>query len=223
MDGLVAGAERACADYRVDAPVLVRVPGTFELPVVAAALAAQGYDAVVALGVVIRGGTPHFEYVCSAATDGLTRVALDHTVAVGFGVLTCDTEQQALDRAGLDGSSEDKGYEATAAALVTARTLAVGDRPHAVGWATVKTFEELWAELSEKARTRPEGSGTVRQLDAGVHAIGKKLVEEAAESWMAAEHEGKDRAAEEISQLLYHAQVLMLASGLTLDDVYAHL
>ena len=87
----------------------------------------------------------------------------------------------------------------------------------------MKTFEELWTELSEKAESRPEGSGTVRQLDAGVHAIGKKLVEEAAEAWMAAEHEGKERAAEEISQLLYHAQVLMLATGLTLDDVYAQL
>ena len=87
----------------------------------------------------------------------------------------------------------------------------------------MKTFDALWAELSEKAQTRPEGSGTVRELDAGVHAIGKKLVEEAAESWMAAEHEGKDRAAEEISQLLYHAQVLMIASGIELDDVYTHL
>jgi len=87
----------------------------------------------------------------------------------------------------------------------------------------VKTFEELWTELSAKAEERPEGSGTVRQLDAGVHAIGKKLLEEAAESWMAAEHEGKDATALEISQLLYHVQVLMLASGLTLDDVYAHL
>ncbi|GAA5153439.1 phosphoribosyl-ATP diphosphatase [Nocardioides marinquilinus] len=87
----------------------------------------------------------------------------------------------------------------------------------------MKTFEELWTELSDKARTRPEGSGTVAALDAGVHAIGKKLLEEAAESWMAAEHEGRDRTAEEISQLLYHAQVLMLASGLELDDVYAHL
>ena len=123
MDGLVAGAERALADYSVTEPEIVRVPGTFELPVVASALARRGYDAVVALGVVIRGGTPHFEYVCSAATDGLTRVALDHSVAVGFGVLTCDTEQQALDRAGLDGSKEDKGYEATSAALLTARTL----------------------------------------------------------------------------------------------------
>ncbi len=87
----------------------------------------------------------------------------------------------------------------------------------------MKTFEELWVELTEKAATRPEGSGTVRELDAGVHFIGKKLVEEAAESWMAAEHEGKERAAEEISQLLYHAQCLMIASGLDLDDVYSHL
>ena len=87
----------------------------------------------------------------------------------------------------------------------------------------MKTFDELWTELNEKARSRPEGSGTVRALDAGVHAIGKKLVEEAAESWMAAEHEGRERAAEEISQLLYHAQVLMLATGIELDDVYAHL
>ncbi len=87
----------------------------------------------------------------------------------------------------------------------------------------MKTFEQLWSQLSEVAATRPDGSGTVRALDAGVHTIGKKLVEEAAESWMAAEHEGPERTAEEISQLLYHAQVLMLASGLTLDDVYAHL
>jgi 6,7-dimethyl-8-ribityllumazine synthase len=122
MDGLVAGATRACADHTVE-PHVVRVPGAFELPVVASALAQQGYDAVVALGVVIRGGTPHFDYVCNAATEGLTRVALDHTVAVGFGVLTCDTEQQALDRAGLEGSAEDKGHEATSAALATARTL----------------------------------------------------------------------------------------------------
>jgi phosphoribosyl-ATP pyrophosphohydrolase len=87
----------------------------------------------------------------------------------------------------------------------------------------MKTFDELFAELSDKAQTRPEGSGTVKALDAGVHTIGKKLVEEAAESWMAAEHEGPERAAEEISQLLYHAQVLMIASGISLDDVYAHL
>ncbi|MCK9793677.1 6,7-dimethyl-8-ribityllumazine synthase [Isoptericola sp. 4D.3] len=124
MDGLLAGAMRACADHGVVAPRVVRVPGSFELPVAAQALAAAGYDAVVALGVVIRGGTPHFDYVCSAATDGLNRVALDHTVPVGFGLLTCDDEQQALDRAGLDGSREDKGYEAAAAALATAKVLA---------------------------------------------------------------------------------------------------
>ncbi len=123
MDGLLGGARRALADFSVADATVVRVPGTFELPVVASALAAQGYDAVVALGVVVRGGTPHFDYVCNSATDGLTRVALDHTVAVGFGVLTCDDDQQALDRAGLAGSKEDKGYEATAAALHTARTL----------------------------------------------------------------------------------------------------
>ena len=123
MDGLLAGAERALTAYGVTQHRTVRVPGTFELPVVASALAAQGYDAVVALGVVIRGGTPHFDYVCNAATDGLVRVGLDHTVAVGFGVLTCDNDQQALERAGLPHSREDKGYEATSAALLTARTL----------------------------------------------------------------------------------------------------
>ena len=123
MDGLLAGAQRAMDAYEVDAPEIVRVPGSFELPVTAKALAERGYDAVVALGVVIRGGTPHFDYVCQAATDGLTRVTLDTGVPVGFGVLTCDNEQQALDRAGLTGSHEDKGYEATSAALVTATTL----------------------------------------------------------------------------------------------------
>jgi 6,7-dimethyl-8-ribityllumazine synthase len=123
MDGLVAGAERALAEHQVANAALVRVPGAFELPVAAEALARQGFHAIVALGVVIRGGTPHFDYVCSAATDGLSRVALDHLVAIGFGLLTCDTEEQAVDRAGFVGSSEDKGAEATAAALATARTL----------------------------------------------------------------------------------------------------
>jgi len=87
----------------------------------------------------------------------------------------------------------------------------------------VKTFDDLFAELTDKARTRPAESRTVAELDAGVHAIGKKVVEEAAEVWMAAEHEGSERTAEEISQLLYHLQVLMLAKDLTLQDVYAHL
>lgn len=119
MDGLIAGATAAAARAGADVEV-VRVPGTFELPVVALACARAGFDAVVALGVVIRGGTPHFEYVCDAATTGLTRVALDTGVPVGFGVLTCDTEAQALDRAGLAESREDKGAEAAAAALATA-------------------------------------------------------------------------------------------------------
>ncbi|ERK73351.1 phosphoribosyl-ATP diphosphatase [Leifsonia aquatica ATCC 14665] len=87
----------------------------------------------------------------------------------------------------------------------------------------VKTFDDLFAELSEKAATRPEGSGTVRELDAGVHAIGKKIVEEAAEVWMAAEYQSDEETAEEISQLLYHLQVLLLAKGLTPADVYRHL
>ena len=87
----------------------------------------------------------------------------------------------------------------------------------------MKTFDGLFAELSEKARTRPEGSGTVAQLDAGIHAIGKKIVEEAAEVWMAAEYQSDDATAEEVSQLLYHLQVLLIAKGLTLNDVYRHL
>ena len=123
MDGLVAGALRACAEAGIDEPTLVRVPGSFELPVVADRLA-RSHEAVIALGVVIRGGTPHFDYVCSAATDGLNRVSLDHGVPVGFGLLTCDSDEQARDRAGLPGSVEDKGHEAAAAALATAEVLA---------------------------------------------------------------------------------------------------
>ena len=121
MGGLVAGAQRAAAEAGIDAPVHW-VPGSFELPVAAQA-AAEKYDCVVALGVVIRGGTPHFDYVCAAATDGLARAALDSGKPVGFGLLTCETEEQALDRAGLDGSSEDKGHEAATAALATADVL----------------------------------------------------------------------------------------------------
>jgi 6,7-dimethyl-8-ribityllumazine synthase len=123
MAGLLAGAERALTDAGVQESTVVRVPGAFELPVAAQVAARRGADVVVALGVVVRGGTPHFEYVCSAAAQGLTTVALDNAIPVGFGVLTCDTETQALDRAGLPGSSEDKGYEATHAALATALTL----------------------------------------------------------------------------------------------------
>jgi 6,7-dimethyl-8-ribityllumazine synthase len=122
MDGLLDGALRAAKEAGIAEPTVLRVPGSFELPVAAARLAAH-FDAVVALGVVIRGGTPHFDYVCQAATSGLTDVSVRTGVPVGFGVLTCDTEQQGLDRAGLEGSSEDKGHEAVTAALATALTL----------------------------------------------------------------------------------------------------
>ena len=121
-DGLIAGAARVLdvsgATWR-----LARVPGSFELPVVCQAVLDAGADAAVALGVIIRGGTPHFEFVSAAATDGLTRVALDTGKPVGFGVLTLDDEQQGLDRAGLAGSQEDKGAEAADAALRTALVL----------------------------------------------------------------------------------------------------
>ncbi|OIU85740.1 MULTISPECIES: 6,7-dimethyl-8-ribityllumazine synthase [unclassified Microbacterium] len=118
-NGLIAGAQRVL-DEAGAAHTLVRVPGSFELAVAAQAAFAGGADAVVALGVIIRGGTPHFEYVSSATTDGLSRVALDAGKPVGFGVLTLDDEQQGLDRAGLSGSKEDKGAEAADAALRTA-------------------------------------------------------------------------------------------------------
>jgi 6,7-dimethyl-8-ribityllumazine synthase len=123
MTGLLDGARRALADSHVGDVTEVRVPGAFELTVAAARLAGTGFDAIVALGVVIRGGTPHFDYVCHAATAGLTAVTERTGVPVGFGVLTCDDEQQALDRAGLPDSGEDKGYEAASAALRTAVTL----------------------------------------------------------------------------------------------------
>ncbi|MCL1898389.1 MAG: 6,7-dimethyl-8-ribityllumazine synthase [Micrococcales bacterium] len=122
VDGLVAGArrvlDRAGADYE-----LIEVPGAFELPVAAQAALTTGFDAVVALGVVMQGGTPHFEYVCQAATHGLTEVALRTGKPVGFGVLTVDDETQALDRCGLPTSREDKGGEAAAAAVATALVL----------------------------------------------------------------------------------------------------
>jgi len=127
MDGLLAGAERALADSGVSDVTVIRVAGTYELPVAASRVANAAnpaVDAIVALGVVIRGGTPHFEYVCGAATDGLTQVSVGTGIPIGFGVLTCDDDEQALDRAGLPGSKEDKGYEAAQAALATAVALA---------------------------------------------------------------------------------------------------
>ncbi len=124
MDGLLDGARRGLRDAGAQATFTVRVPGTFELAVAAARLAADPQiDAIVALGVVIRGGTPHFDYVCQAATTGLTEVSVRAGVPIGFGILTCDNEQQALDRAGLPGSTEDKGHEAAIAAVATVLAL----------------------------------------------------------------------------------------------------
>jgi 6,7-dimethyl-8-ribityllumazine synthase len=122
MDVLVERALATAGKAGVEHPTVVRVPGTIELPVVCQELATR-HDAVVALGVVIRGGTPHFEYVCDAVTAGLTRVSLDERTPVGNGVLTCDTKQQAVDRSGGPGAAEDKGAEACVAALRTALVL----------------------------------------------------------------------------------------------------
>ncbi|GAA4535124.1 6,7-dimethyl-8-ribityllumazine synthase [Mycobacterium paraffinicum] len=121
-DALLAGARKVAAESGIDNPTVVRVLGAIEIPVVAQELA-RNHDAVIALGVVIRGGTPHFEYVCDAVTQGLTRVALDASTPVANGVLTTNTEQQALDRAGLPESVEDKGAQAAGAALTAALTL----------------------------------------------------------------------------------------------------
>ena len=122
VDQLVERAVATATAAGIADPTVVRVPGTVELPVVCQELA-RSHDAVVALGVVIRGGTPHFEYVCDAVTAGLTRVALDERTPVGNGVLTCNTRDQAVDRAGGDGAAEDKGAEAVLAALHTALSL----------------------------------------------------------------------------------------------------
>ena len=131
MDGLVAGAQRALAEAGLGDSPVVRVPGTVELTVACARLA-PAYDALVALGVVIRGGTPHFDYVCSGVTNGLAQVSAATGCPIGFGVLTCDDDAQARDRAGLPGSSEDKGHEAAMAAVATAVTLG-GLAPRTLG------------------------------------------------------------------------------------------
>jgi 6,7-dimethyl-8-ribityllumazine synthase len=120
-DALLAGAERALQKAGNDTYEIWRVPGAFELPLGAQKAIDAGAEVVIALGVVIQGETPHFEYVCSSATDGLTRVQLDSGVPVGFGLLTVDDAQQAIDRAGLENSKEDKGAEAVEAAVLMAR------------------------------------------------------------------------------------------------------
>lgn len=123
MDGLISGVQRVCTAAGATWE-LITVPGSFELPLACQAAAATGrFEAVIALGVIVRGGTPHFEYVCAAATDGLSRVSLDAGIPIGFGLLTCDTIDQAEDRAGLPGSREDKGAEAAHAALTMVERL----------------------------------------------------------------------------------------------------
>lgn len=122
-EGLIAGAHRFLAQVGIEQITLIEAPGSFELPVLARH-AAEHHDLVIALGVVIRGGTPHFDYVCRAAAEGLTQVAVTTGVPIGFGVLTCDDDEQALERAGLEGSREDKGFEAAHAAVATAAEIA---------------------------------------------------------------------------------------------------
>jgi len=120
-DALLAGAERSLKNAGNDLYTIVRVPGAFELPLAAKWAAEDQADVIIALGVVIQGETPHFDYVCKAATDGLTQVQLDYSIPIGFGLLTVDNAQQALDRAGLPNSKEDKGAEAVEAAVMMAR------------------------------------------------------------------------------------------------------
>ena len=119
-DALLAGALHALEEMGVTEPTVLRVPGAFELPVAAKALAGTGHHAVICLGLVLRGGTPHFEYVCQGVTQGLTQVSVTCGIPVGFGVLTCDTVEQAIARSGVPGSTEDKGREAAEAAVETA-------------------------------------------------------------------------------------------------------
>ena len=120
MGGLILGAQNELAKTGAVDVQLQRVPGAFELPLAASLAFENGADLVIALGVVIQGGTPHFDYICSSATEGLTRVQLDYKKPIGFGLLTVNTQQEALDRAGLAGSKEDKGAEAVQAALAMA-------------------------------------------------------------------------------------------------------
>ena len=194
---------------------MVRVPGTFELPVVAAALAAQGYDAVVALGVVVRGGTPHFDYVCNAATDGLTRVALDHTgpSASGCSPATTRSRRSTGPACRLAGGQGLRGRRRRAD---TARTLRVTYR-------LALTREDVRRALGRADREGPDparGIGHGGALDAGVHAIGRSWSRRPPSRGWRPSTSARTRR-RELSQLLYHAQVLMLASGLDLDDVYA--
>ena len=165
---------------------------------------------------------PPLSTLMPADRDGGVRLRLARAELVG-GVMRRVAAAPRADRRARACRQEPTCRTAQTPAHAGGGTRGQDDRWGTVTLTPVKTFDQLFAELTDKAATRPAGSGTVAELDAGVHAIGKKIVEEAAEVWMAAEHEGHARTAEEISQLLYHLQVLMLASDISLDDVYAHL
>ena len=200
------------------------MPGTFELPIV---LLRPPHLPLTRLSRWGRhsGRTPHFDYVCNAATDGLGRVAPIREFRSGS-ACTCDDEEQALARAGLPGRrrtrAEKPHWQPLPLRSPLKGTTSEGQRRRS-RLCPVKNFDELYAELQERAATADPASNTVALLNGGVHAIGKKVVEEAAEVWMAAEHEGSDRTTEEISQLLYHAAVMMIACGITPDEVYERL
>ena len=132
MEGMLQGATLALAEHGITDPQVIRTPGAFELPVVCARLVRKPYDALVALGIILKGGTPHFEYVAQSVTQGLSRVSTASGIPIGFGVLTCENEMQARDRSGVHGSRESKGYEAGISALATATVLRDLDlHPHA--------------------------------------------------------------------------------------------
>ena len=177
MDGLLDGARRAAADAGVE-PDVIRVPGSFELPVAAARLAPH-YDAVVALGVVIRGGTPHFEYVCQAATEGLTTVSVNSGTPVGFGVLTCDTEEQGLDRAGLDPTALIGGRLADfeSNARVGRSEYLVAEAPP-VGLAAERAKPVAWVEPAHGTSRAPALLGPRRQRVEADDEVGRVLAQQ---------------------------------------------
>ena len=217
MDQLIYGAKEALTKAEVNYEVF-RVAGAFEIPL-ASRVALDNFDAVVALGVVIRGDTPHFEYVCDAVTSGISQIILQTLKPIGFGLLTVDNEQQAKDRSSIPYAGDNKGVEAAEAVIASLDVL----KQIRKQTLRMKSFDNLWSELNEKVQSKDPSSSTVSHVSSGVHEVGKKVVEEAAEAWMACEFESEERAAEEISQLVYQIQALMLARGIKLEDVYRKL
>jgi 6,7-dimethyl-8-ribityllumazine synthase len=165
MDSLVAAALRAPHELGIDEPTLLRVPGSFELPVAAKTLPGDGDDPIVALGVVIHGGTPHFDYAYHGVTPGRTQVSVHTGVPIGFGVLTCDTEEQARDRAGLPGSNEDKGHEAVTAVVATAVTLRSPSEPWRRFARQIRSrVRPSWPTRHSRSRVTPPHEGSVDKV-----------------------------------------------------------